>query len=745
MRICGLILRKAVQNLNSFVFVSADLRTPVRMPVVSLMNYLAQKGYQVTVITNGKSAFDDYRYDYRIVRRSFAEPFRDLHTRRQILEHIAAQLPQSVFVMTNSINRTVVSDAMIIKNAESCASKGHKIVVWELMPFYMLLSRMNYADYAAVLQNGELFDAFVTCYAQSDKVFRSFNQPNCTYIPYFFPFKSSEYSHVEGTGTQILAVQTAAENYLYPQILDAFAQIYKSVPDVTLKFVKNMNTAPVKDETKDFVLKYATNLHLEDRISFAQGDATLKSLLRESAFAIVASADVSHTSPTVIMHTVRYPFILACDFSASEKCANLKSVDAADTSALVNEMLRLLKPEEREKESIGMAAVLDSGVADEALRNWEELLLAADKGNEIPAFATSDGETLEPASMVGQATMYHLHRTAAGTMFPKPEPAETLFDKTRKKLRFMELSRTQKYTYIQMSPQDVRRSQLLALSLLREFERICIKHSLTYYVAAGSLLGAARHRGQIPWDDDVDVTMPRKDYDKFIKIAQKELPDTMVLPKNNYPYGFHRMQLKGTNIERMLRQKGTHGVFLDILPLDGAAPTEKKKRVHELINSRLIFYMFESARPLPPLNQLRTNRKAILKRLIIKVFGPRHLMRFIWLKNARKYDVDKASEWVCLPGSYGYEKECFPKEYWGDPAWLEYEKKLCPVMSEWKTYLELHYGDFMQCPAELEKRTHLLFDIDFGPYRDVPIEELKASVYQKSEQLGELQHPKTGD
>ena len=713
------------------------------MPVVSLMNHLAQKGYQVTVITNGKSAHDDYRYDYRIVRRSFAEPFRDLHTRKQILEHIAAELPQSVFVMTNSINRTVVSDAMIIKNAESCASKGHKIVVWELMPFYKLLSRMNYADYAAVLQNGNLFDAFVTCYAQSDKTFRSLNQPNCTYIPYFFPFRSSEYSLVPGTGTQILVVQTAAENYLYPEILDAFAQIYKKVPDVTLKFAKNMNTAPVKNETKEFVLKYATDLHLEDRISFAQGDTTLKSLMRESAFAVVASSDVSHTSPTVLMHTVRYPFILACDFCAGEKCANLKSTDATDTAALVDEMLRLMKPEEREKDSGQMAAALDTDVIDEALQSWENLLLAVDKGEKIPAAAASEGETVEPGAMLGQATMYHLHRTAAGTMFPKPEPAEKFTDKIRKKLRFMELSRTQKYTYIQMSPQDVRRSQLLALSLLREFERICIKHSLTYYVAAGSLLGAARHHGQIPWDDDVDVTMPRKDYDKFIKIAQKELPDNIVLPKNNYPYGFHRMQLKGTNIERMLRQKGIHGVFLDILPLDGAAPTEKKKRVHGFINYVLMTYMYESARPLPPLNQIKTNKKAVLIRLLIKMIGFRHLIHFIWLRNAKKYDVDKAAEWVCLPGSYGYEKECFPKEYWGDPAWLEYEKKLCPVMSEWKKYLELHYGDFMQCPAELEKRTHLLFDIDFGPYRDIPIEELENTVYGKSEELGKMQQPKT--
>jgi lipopolysaccharide cholinephosphotransferase len=386
-----------------------------------------------------------------------------------------------------------------------------------------------------------------------------------------------------------------------------------------------------------------------------------------------------------------------------------------------------------------MAELPDTDTCTYALRAWETLLCAVAEGAQIPAFCEPSGQTVDPDRLIGLTTQYHIRRTAANALIVSPNnPKKTLMSALRLAVRYEELSRTQKYTYVQMSPQDVRRSQLLALSMLRECERICIKHGLTYYVAAGSLLGAVRHHGQIPWDDDVDVTMPRKDYDKFIQIAQTELPDTMILPKNNFPYGFHRMQLKGTNIERTLRQKGHHGIFLDILPLDGAAPTPKKKALHDKINARLMFYMFEHARPIPPLNQFRTNKRLFIKRIIIKLFGSKRLLHFLWEQNAKRYDVDTASEWVCLPGSYGYEKECFPKEYWGEPDYLEYEHKLCPVMREWDAYLRLHYGDYMQCPAELEKRTHLLFSIDFGPYADVPTEELEQSVLQRTQEVSAM-------
>ena len=723
---CGVLLK-------SYVFVCADLRAPIRMPVVALMNKLAQQGHTVTVITNQKSAFDDYRYDYRIVRRSLAEPFKGLNTRGEIITHIASQMPESVFILTNL--HTLVPDARSIRAAEE---RAHKIVVWELLPLYSLLLKTNYADFSSVQTCSDLFDAFVTNYAQDETLHRAFDLPHLHYIPFFFPFQSSEYSVIEGTGKQILFVQNGAQNYMFDCVLRSLAIVRETDADVTLKFVNGLNTSAFSEDTQKLAYNLAEQYGVADAISFAEPGGSLKSLMRESLFAVSAAGTASHSSATMLMHASRFPYIFACGYASVDNFACLEALDATVPEKLADEMLRCLQDEVRAQKQKKMTKALDAGVDLFALRSWETLLGNLAEGMDLPDFCEPSGVCLQSDDLLAQATLYHIQRTGQNALVPALDNVpRKRFARIRKTLRYWELRRTQKYTYTQMSPEDVRRSQLLALMLLREFERICIRHNLVYYVAAGSLLGAVRHHGPIPWDDDVDVTMPRKDYNAFIRIAQDELPDTMILPKNNYPYAFHRMQMKGTNIERTLRQHGHHGIFLDILPLDGAAPTEQLKKRHEWINTRLMFYMFESARPIQPLNQIHGNWKPYIKRMILKVFAPRHILQFLWRKNAEKYDVDTAKEWVCLPGSYGYEKECFPKSFWGEPAWLEYEHKLCPVMRHWEDYLQMHYGDYMQCPSELEKRTHLLFSIDFGKYGAVPIPELERSVLQTSESLQE--------
>ena len=308
-----------------------------------------------------------------------------------------------------------------------------------------------------------------------------------------------------------------------------------------------------------------------------------------------------------------------------------------------------------------------------------------------------------------------------------PAPGRSLRDFVEKKFYYHERQRAAKYIPIQMSPEQVRKAQLLASKMLLAFERICQKHGLRYYIAAGSLLGAARHGGPIPWDDDVDVTMPRPDYEKLIQIAQAELPEGMVLPPDNFPYGFHRLQIRGTEITREIRQRGPHGMFMDILPLDGAPPTQRQKKIHKLFNRILLNSMNAKVRPLPLITPALSRVYECVKRIIIKCV-PRKLLFRLWKRNATRYGTETAREWVCLPGLYGYENECFPKDYWGEPAYLCYEGREVPVMRAWENYLILHYGDYMTPPPVLERRTHPVLAIDFGKYEEMTVEEIREEV-----------------
>ncbi len=129
-------------------------------------------------------------------------------------------------------------------------------------------------------------------------------------------------------------------------------------------------------------------------------------------------------------------------------------------------------------------------------------------------------------------------------------------------------------------------AQKVMLEILLEIHRICMENHITYWLEAGTLLGAIRHKGFIPWDDDCDVSMPRKDYEKFLKIAQNKLPENMFLQTKEtdpaYPLPWAKIRKNGT----LLIETGEtgeenyhHGIFVDIFPYDYYESAEVIKKL----------------------------------------------------------------------------------------------------------------------------------------------------------------------
>ncbi len=293
--------------------------------------------------------------------------------------------------------------------------------------------------------------------------------------------------------------------------------------------------------------------------------------------------------------------------------------------------------------------------------------------------------------------------------------------------------RMNKRKVVEVDPGDTRKVQLLVLMLLLELDRICKKYNLTYYIAGGSILGAVRHKGFIPWDDDIDITMPRPDYDKFIKVAQKELPEEYYLDKDCVPFCHNRIEIRGTDFTTFWR-KGA--VFLDILALEGAPDDEKLRREHERKCKFWRSCMLEKARPFP-LFDFSTKKK--IKRYIccsILRFVPRWFIKKNWERWAKKYDPATTKDWVCLPASiYTYDQETFPKEYWGKPVYLDFEGMKLPTMSHWEDYLICHFGDYMKMPPVTTRKSHhFIYSYSLGKYGEMTTDEIEKMFIEKKGQ-----------
>lgn len=249
------------------------------------------------------------------------------------------------------------------------------------------------------------------------------------------------------------------------------------------------------------------------------------------------------------------------------------------------------------------------------------------------------------------------------------------------------------------------------LSIVSEIVRICRKKGLKYYLVEGSLLGAVRHNGFIPWDDDVDIAMPRKDFDCFIECCSKELNGEFYLDwittNSRYYHIFAKVCKKGTEFtERIGKTRSvSHGIFVDLFPLDSSTgctvDTERKKSIIDLCNRVLSakYYMEETR---------------ILKKLVLSVV-PSVIIKAYMLHILRKHPNREYNYYTNYGSAYPIQKETFLKEEYGEGVLVRFEKMDVIIPTMYKKMLSKIYGDnYMELPP-LEKRiTHHPLSIMFS-------------------------------
>lgn len=248
--------------------------------------------------------------------------------------------------------------------------------------------------------------------------------------------------------------------------------------------------------------------------------------------------------------------------------------------------------------------------------------------------------------------------------------------------------------------------QGISLDIMKDIDRVCRKHGLKYTGIGGTLIGAVRHHGFIPWDDDIDIFMPRSDYEKFTKIYPRECAEKYRLfsfeNDKDYYYSFLKVCDKTTQVEEPYKPiiSGL-GVFVDIFPIDNLCRKNynlKQRYLRYLIMKIQVSLCFESPK----------KYRTYIKKIIRPFFAPRNYKYYLnKLQNfsKRENDNSNADYSGCFSNgdNFMYDKKVF--ETYID---LDFEDMKMMCIKEYDTFLKKIFGDYMIIPPENERVSHCI-------------------------------------
>ena len=262
---------------------------------------------------------------------------------------------------------------------------------------------------------------------------------------------------------------------------------------------------------------------------------------------------------------------------------------------------------------------------------------------------------------------------------------------------------------IVLTDEDLQLIKNAELKIVSEINQICLRNNIKYSMIGGTLIGAVRHHGFIPWDDDIDLMMERNEYDKFLDVAHEELSsefyivDYELTPSFGEP--FTKIMMKNTIFrEHFIGSSNVPcGIFVDIFPIDNAPASKMKKIIHRYLNYSLrkkilikSNYEFE-----------KTGIKKIVYNAIAKYTSEsKSELVKKYRKNQTKYNGCNATEYVSLCGFYDYKKETLPKQWLSEYIFLEFEGLNLMAFKEYDKILKHYFGDYMKLPPENERVNH---------------------------------------
>lgn len=278
---------------------------------------------------------------------------------------------------------------------------------------------------------------------------------------------------------------------------------------------------------------------------------------------------------------------------------------------------------------------------------------------------------------------------------------------------------------MEYSKENLELVQLCEELILKEVDKLCTKHSIQYFVGGGTAIGQKRHGGFIPWDDDIDINMSRNDYDRFLKVASRELPDYLFLQNHrtdvNFSKLYTKVRLKDTKfVEYQYRNiEMEQGIYIDIFPMDSAR--NDNEFLAKMDKQVIRLYTLYDYRVNPSSNQPINGCIDLLKNLIKHII---HYILSIMPKNYysnRYYKLLKSnnveSDYIADYGTEKGKSFIIKKDVIFPVIRGQFDRIQVNIPNDIDIFLRTRYGDdYMTLPPEEKRVNHSPLVLDFGNY-----------------------------
>ena len=276
---------------------------------------------------------------------------------------------------------------------------------------------------------------------------------------------------------------------------------------------------------------------------------------------------------------------------------------------------------------------------------------------------------------------------------------------------------------------DKQREKLQALltEMYKDVIYVCNEHKLTPFLVGGSALGAIRHQGFIPWDDDLDIGFVRKDYEKFLDIFEIVFSGKYVVNSAGRSSNAKTRFTKINKIGTVCREIGCppnndiNGIFIDVFPIDNVPNNTIVRNIkgivcnlQEFISSQVYFHDYKSELTEKYLKRMG-KANYFVRKLVGFIFSYRKSSE--WFKKIDKniqYKDDNSKDCTIAVGRKHYFGEIFNRKIIFPARYVQFESIQAPVFHDVESYLSNMYGDYMKIPPENKREKHMVIELKFG-------------------------------